>query len=126
MHPDDLKTIWLCRECGRGFTFNSDVGEHKQQFKHSKMMLCDLQTLSQEMLPLFTRGRMSLDFRFSGKESRIIVEYEYYPSSGEINYVDVRYTDSRFKSMVEGDPDMMKSIDNYLRRLLTRKLSVRP
>jgi hypothetical protein len=58
--------------------------------------------------------------------SRVIIEYEYYPSSGEINYVDVRYTDSRLKSMIEGDPDMMKNIDNYLRRLLTRNLSVRP
>ena len=90
------------------------------------MMLCDLQTISEKMPPLFTRGRISLDFRFGGKESRVIVEYEYYPSSGEINYVDVRYTDSRLKSMIEGDPDMMKNIDNYLRRLLTRNLSVRP
>jgi hypothetical protein len=126
MHPDDLNIVWLCRECGRSFTFNSDVEDHKRQFNHSKMMLCDLQTISKKMPPLFTRGRMSLDFKLSGKVSRVIVEYEYYPSSGEINYVDVRYTDNRLRSMVEGNPDMMKNIDNYLHRLLTRNLSVRP
>jgi hypothetical protein len=126
MHPDDLNMLWLCCECGRRFAFNSDVEEHKRQFNHLKMMLCDLQARAKKAPPLFTRGRMSLDFRLNEEVSRVIVEYEYYPSNDTINYVDVRYTDSKLKSMVEGNPDIMKNIDNYLHRLLPRNLPVRP
>jgi hypothetical protein len=61
---------------------------------------------------------MSLGFRLNGRVSRVIVEYEYYPSSGSIHYVDVRYTDSKLKSMMEANADMMKNVDDYLRKLL--------
>jgi hypothetical protein len=84
---------------------------------HSKMMLYDLAGGKKAPEP-FTRGRVSLGFRFKGRTSRVIVEYKYYPSTGAIHYVDVRYTDSRLQSMVESDPEMMKNIDNYLRKLL--------
>lgn len=126
MHPGDLKTTWLCCECGRSFVFNSDVEDHKRQFNHSKMMRRNLQTGAKKALPLFFPGRMSLDFRLGSKVSRVIVEYEYYPSSGVINYVDVRYTDSRLKSIVEGDPGMTKNINNYLLKLLAQNLLPRP
>lgn len=90
------------------------------------MMLRDLQASGgKKSPPLFTRGRVSLGFRLSGGISRVVVEYEYYPSTGTINYVDVRYTDSRLKSMVESDPGMMKNIDNYLRKLLQQGHSAR-
>lgn len=117
MHPDDLKIMWMCYECGRKFVFHSDVEDHKRHFKHTKMMLCDLVS-SRKAPALFTRGRMSLGFRFNGRVSRVTVEYEYYPSSGAIRYVNVWYTDSKLKSMVEDDLQMMKNIDNYLRKLL--------
>ena len=127
MHPDDLSKVWLCYECGRSFTFNSDIEDHKRQFMHSKVLLYDLENDSNESAPeLFMRGRVSLDFRLDNKPSRMIIEYEYYPSSGEINYIDVRYTDSRFKSMVENNPKTMTNIDSYLRKLLIQKLPVRP
>ena len=122
MHPDDLKTMWLCRECGRNFIFHSDVEDHKRHFSHSKMMMCDLPA-GRETPMVFTRGRMSLGFRLNGKVSRIVVEYEYYPASGAIHYVDVRYTDTRLQSMVEDNLGMMKNIDNYLRRLLKQDQS---
>ena len=89
------------------------------------MMLCNLHNGSKEAPELFVRGRTSLEFRLEGNVSRVIIEYEYYPSSGEINYVDVRYTDSRLKSRVERSPEMMRNIDDYLRKLLTQKLPVR-
>lgn len=117
MHPDDLKTMWLCYECGRKFVFHLDVEDHERHFNHSKMMLCYLAG-STKAPALFTRGRTLLGFRLDGRASRVIVEYEYYPSSGAIKYIDVRYTDSKLRSMVEGNPRMMKNIDNYLHRLL--------
>jgi hypothetical protein len=66
----------------------------------------------------FSRGRIALGFRLAGRVSRVIVEYEYYSSTGSIKYLDVRYTDSNLRSMVEGNPSMMKNIDNYLRKIL--------
>ncbi len=119
MHPDDLKVLWLCGECGRHFAFHSDVEAHKRQFNHSMMMLYDLQNSEKE--EPFTRGRMSLSFRFEGRTSRIIVEYEYYPSTDTINYINVHYTDAYLRTRVEGDIVMMKNIDNYLRRVLVQK-----
>jgi hypothetical protein len=123
MHPDDLKLIWMCYECGRKFAYHSDVEDHKKNYNHSKMMLRDL--TSRKTPAPFTRGRMSLGFRVSGRMSRVIVEYEYYPASGTIKYIDVRYTDSKLQSMVEGNSQMMKNIDNYLRRLLKPSSSAR-
>jgi hypothetical protein len=116
MHSDDLRTIWLCSECGRRFVFHSDVEDHRRHFNHPKMVLCDLD--ARKAPAVFTRGRISLGFRLAGRASRVIVEYEYYPSTGAIRYTDVRYTDSRLQSMVESNPQMMKNIDNYLRRFL--------
>lgn len=120
MHPDDLNTMWLCRECGLSFAFHSDVEIHKKQFNHSMMLLYDLK--GREKAP-FTRGQMSLSFRIEGKPTKMTVEYEYFPSSGAINYVDVRYSSDRLRSVVEGDPLMMKKIDNYLRKSLNQKTS---
>lgn len=122
MHPDDLKVLWLCRECGHGFVFHSDVEIHKKQFNHSAIMLYNLQNSGKGQ---FTRGRMSLSFRLEGRQSQIIVEYEYYPSKDTINYINVHYTNADLRSRVEGDPMMMQNIDNYLRRALKEKLSVR-
>lgn len=64
---------------------------------------------------------MSLNFRLEGRPSQIIVEYEYYPSTDTINYINVHYTNAYLRSKVEGDPMMMKNIDNYLRRILNKK-----
>ncbi len=64
---------------------------------------------------------MSLTFKLDKKPSKIIIEYQYYPSNDYIDYVDVRYTDTELQSKVEGDPDMMKKIDNYLRRHLSER-----
>jgi hypothetical protein len=120
MHPDDLKTIWLCCECRRNFLFHSDVEDHKRQFNHSTVMLCNIPE-SAKSPTLFVRGRISIGFRLNGKTSKAVIEYQYYPSTGAIDYVDVRYTDRKLQSKVEGDPQMMKKIDNYLRKVLNKR-----
>jgi hypothetical protein len=37
MHPDDLKTMWICRECHKVFVFHSDVDDHKGLSGHKKV-----------------------------------------------------------------------------------------
>lgn len=120
MHPEDLKTVWLCCECKRNFLFHSDVEDHKRQFNHSKVMLCNISETARSST-LFIRGRISIGFKFNSKTSRIIIEYQYYPSTGAIQYVNVLFSDEKLQSKIEGDPEMMKNIDNYLRKLLNKR-----
>jgi hypothetical protein len=70
---------------------------------------------------MFIRGRMSLGFKFNSKSSKVVIEYQYYPSNGSIDYVDVRFTDQQLQTRVEGNPEMMKNIDNYLRKVLNER-----
>ena len=70
---------------------------------------------------MFIRGRISLAFKLDRKPSKIVVEYQYYPSDGSIEYVDVRFTDKQLQSKVESNPEMMKNIDNYLRKVLNER-----
>jgi hypothetical protein len=120
MHPEDLKTVWLCCECTRNFLFHSDVEDHKKQFNHSKVMICDISESGRSPM-LFIRGRSSISFKLNSKTSKIIIEYQYYPSTGVIQYVDVFYSDKKLQSKIEGDPEMMKNIDNYLRNALNKR-----
>ena len=121
MHPEDLKTVWLCSECRRNFLFHSDVEDHKRQFNHSKVMLCNISETARSPM-LFIRGRISIGFKLnSSKPSRIVIEYQYYPSTGAIQYVNVIYSDEKLQSKIESDPEMMKNIDNYLRQVLNKR-----
>jgi hypothetical protein len=70
---------------------------------------------------LFIRGRISLAFKLDRKPSKIVIEYQYYPSDGFIEYVDVRFTDKQLQSKIESNPEMMKNIDNYLRKVLNER-----
>jgi hypothetical protein len=50
MHPDDLKAIWICRECRTVFVFHSDVEDHKGLRGHNMiekiMMISSAETLA--------------------------------------------------------------------------------
>lgn len=121
MHPEDLKTVWLCWECRRNFLFHSDVEDHKREFNHSKVMLCNISETARSTT-LFIRGRSSISFKLNGsKTSKIVIEYQYYPSTRVIQYINVLYTDKKLQSRIESDPEMMKNIDNYLRKVLNKR-----
>jgi hypothetical protein len=123
MHPEDLKTIWQCEECGRNFAFYSDVEFHKEEFNHSKMTSSDFPAGSDSKAPAgFTRGQTTLTFRLAdGATARVMIEYKYYSSSGDISYVEVTYSDKRLEYMIEGNPRMIRNIDSYLRQRLIRQ-----
>lgn len=120
MHPEDLKTVWLCCECRRNFLFHSDVEDHQRQFNHSKVMLSNISETARSPV-LFMRGRISIGFKLNSKKSSIVIEYQYYPSTGDIQYVNVVFTDKELQSKIEGDAEMMKNIDLYLRKVLSKR-----
>jgi hypothetical protein len=120
MHPEDLKTVWLCCECRRNFLFHSDVEDHRREFNHSRVMLCNISETTRPPV-LFIRGRSSISFKLNSKTSKIVIEYHYYPSTGDIEYINVFYSDKELQSKVESDPEMMRNIDNYLRKALNKR-----
>jgi hypothetical protein len=120
MHPEDLKTVWLCCECRRNFLFHTDVEDHQRQFNHSKVMLSNISETGRSPV-LFMRGRISIGFKLNSKKSSIVIEYQYYPSTGDIQYVNVVFTDKELQSKIEGDAEMMKNIDHYLRKVLSKR-----
>ncbi|MDQ3998722.1 MAG: hypothetical protein M3208_00715, partial [Thermoproteota archaeon] len=79
MPPEDLNTLWLCCECSRNFLFHSDVEDHKRQFNHSEVMLCNISETERSHM-LFIRGRILISFKFNKKTSKVTIEYQYYPS----------------------------------------------
>jgi hypothetical protein len=38
MHPDDLKILWKCYECGEVFFFHSDNEYHKRMTGHERIL----------------------------------------------------------------------------------------
>jgi hypothetical protein len=70
---------------------------------------------------LFMRGRISIGFKLNSKKSSIVIDYQYYPSTGDIQYVNVVFTDKELQSKIEGDAEMMKNIDLYLRKVLSKR-----
>lgn len=48
MHPEDLKTIWICVECLQRFIFHSDWEDHQLQTGHYSIKKYDL--ISGEMV----------------------------------------------------------------------------
>ena len=125
MHPEDLKTVWLCCECRRNFLFHSDVEDHRKQFNHSKVMVCNISETARSPT-MFIRGRISIGFKLNSKTSKIVIEYQYYPSTDTIQYVNVVYSDEKLQSKIECDPEMMKNIDNYLRKVLNKRSTSAP
>jgi len=83
-------------------------------------MLCNISEAARSPI-LFIRGRSSISFKLNSKTSKIVIEYQYYPSTGAIDYVNVLYTDKKLQSKIEGDPEMMKNIDLYLRKVLSKR-----
>ena len=46
------------------------------------------------------------------------VEFDYYPEDGIMKYRDIKYSDKRLIKHIEGNPQVMKNIDSYLRKNL--------
>ena len=117
MHDDDLNTIWRCCDCGRNFVFSSDVEDHKKEFSHSCMKSYNIVVGNSNSLVEFTYGKAALNFKINDKLAIVTIEYKYYPYDDSLTYIDVIYSNTKLRSMIEGNKDMMRNIDNYIRRL---------
>ena len=48
----------------------------------------------------------------------LAIEFEYSSSLCSINYLDVQYSDPQMRNHVEGNPNVLRNIDSYLRNNL--------
>lgn len=63
LNHDDLKVIWICRQCGCSFVFRSDVEDHEEIEGHSKISKHLISNINMDLdLGLKTRlGSFDLD-----------------------------------------------------------------
>jgi hypothetical protein len=115
LHPDDLKTIWECHECGRRFFYHSDIANHYREYRHSRVTSRDYSRKRRGAE--FQRKSVSLSFRVDGQNEQLLVECKYYPAAQSIVYTSVSYSNKRLQEMIEGRPEMMNKVDKYLRQL---------
>jgi hypothetical protein len=71
----------------------------------------------------FEYGQVTFDFKMDGKIERAIFNYKYYPHDDVIDYMDIKYTNPKLRSLIENDAKMMENIDSYIRKLLEKKHS---
>jgi hypothetical protein len=58
------------------------------------------------------------------KDGNICLEFEYIPSDSSINYLEVSYSNPELEKYVEGNPNVLRNIDAYLRnKLLEREFN---
>lgn len=48
------------------------------------------------------------------------MEFEYSPGDSPINYLDVQYSDPSLTNHGEGNPQVLRNIDSYLRNKLLK------
>ena len=125
MHPDDLKTIWECRECGRRFFYHSDVANHVKESRHLDMVSRDLHARRAED-SVFLRRNVSLTFRLDNRPARVEIDCKFYPSTESLVYTSVSYTSEKLQRMIEGSEEMMNKVDRYIRNLFQAQLSQDP
>jgi hypothetical protein len=121
MHPDDLRTIWECHDCGRKFFYHSDIASHVRELGHSKVISKDYARKKRDAV--FVRRHASLSFKIGGQKAKLDVECKYYPSTECIAYTNVNYSDKRLEHMIEHNPGMMRKVDQYLRQLFRSESS---
>lgn len=120
MHPDDLKVIWQCKDCGRGFLFHSDMVAHENESRHRRIATMNMPSSATGRLQEFYDGNLVLDFRIAGTLAKMLIRYRHFPSLDRVVYRDVEYSDKRLKDMVETQPVLMAKIDSFLRNKLMR------
>jgi hypothetical protein len=56
----------------------------------------------------------------------LAIEFEYSSSLCSINYLDIQYSDPQVRKHVEGNPNVLRNIDSYLRNnLLYQEYNIR-
>lgn len=44
MRDEDLKIIWICKDCKDKFVFISDVDDHKMKYNHINILRFDMES----------------------------------------------------------------------------------
>ncbi|AIC16380.1 hypothetical protein [Nitrososphaera viennensis] len=70
----------------------------------------------------FVYGQVALEFQVEGdRKAKAIVRYRYYAQENRVEYISIDYTDPKLREKVEGDPAMREKINEYVRRMLSKR-----
>lgn len=101
---------------GRGNSETCKIIKHNSIAQHHKNDKKDTKTKK----PIRFSHLMAFNIKEEINEiSGILsVEFDYYPEDGSMKYRDINYSDKRLIKHIEGNPQVMKNIDSYLRKNL--------
>ncbi len=73
----------------------------------------------------YVYGQVSLEFQMDDtsntKKAKVTVRYRYYAHENRVEYVSIEYTDPKLKEKVEGDPAIKEKINEYVKRMLSKR-----
>ena len=100
---------------GRGNSETCNMTKHNSIAQYDKDDKKDIKTK-----PIRFSHLMAFNIKEENNEiSGILsVEFDYYPEDGIMKYRDINYSDKRLIKYIEGNPQVMKNIDSYLRKNL--------
>jgi len=100
---------------GRGNSETCKIIKHNPIAQHNK----DDKKDTKAKKPIRFSHLMAFNIKENDAISGILsVEFDYYPEDGIMKYRDINYSDKRLIKHIEGNPQVMKNIDSYLRKNL--------
>jgi hypothetical protein len=69
----------------------------------------------------YVYGQVALEFMVEGKKEKAVVKYRYLKDGNIVEYLSTEYTDEKLKERTENDPAMRQKIDEYVKKMLSRR-----
>lgn len=101
---------------GRGNSETCKIIKHNSVAQHHKNDKKDTKTKK----PINFSHLMAFNIKeeHNAISGILSVEFDYYSEDGSMKYRDINYSDKRLIKHIEGNPQVMKNIDSYLRKNL--------
>jgi hypothetical protein len=95
---------------------------HSERVKAHSTIICnrDNNMTRKSIRPLKLGHLMALNIKENDDQISgfLSIEFDYYSYDGRIKYRDMHYSNPKLIKHIEGNPQVMKNIDSYLRRNL--------
>lgn len=69
----------------------------------------------------YVYGQVALEFMVEGRKEKAAVKYRYLKDGNTVEYLSTEYTSEKLKEKIEGNPAMRQKIDEYVKKMLSRR-----
>ena len=73
------------------------------------------------LLPNSEYGQVTFDFRIEGKAEKATFDYKYNSSNHDMDYIEIRYSNTKLQTLIENNPKMMENIDSQIRNMMEKR-----